>query len=433
MLPYFKRSEDQEGGDRALHGTGGPLGVSDARISLPVIDAFVAGCGQAGIGTEGPGHDLNGRSVEGAGLCQTTTRDGWRCSTATAYLAQRPPNLRIETDCAVQRVVIETAPDGTKRAAGLEYSRGDGAEACVATASKEVIVSAGAVGSPHLLMLSGIGEAAQLEAAGVAVTHDLDAVGKNLQDHLQVRSVYRSRCPTLNDAVRSPLGLLRMAWEWATRRSGPLTMAPTPAIAFGRTRGADGQPAASRPDVQIHFGPWTAKSRQTGLLGMSPFRILDEYSAFTMTTCQLRPRSRGEVRLNPEAPQEAPLLLPRYLSEPEDLATAVRGLRLTRSVARSAALGSLIEEELSPRPELETDAELEEYVRATGESIYHPVGTCAMGSGEAAVVDPRLRVHGVEGLRVVDASVMPTIVSGNTNAATVMIAEKGADMILEDA
>merc|ERR1711969_386666 len=150
-----------------------------------------------------------------------------------------------------------------------------------------------------------------------------------------------------------------------------------------------------------------------------------------MTTCQLRPRSRGEVRLNPDAPREAPLLLPRYLSDPEDLATAVRGLRLTRSVARSAALGSLIEEELSPRPELETDAELEEYVRATGESIYHPVGTCAMGSGEAAVVDPRLRVHGVEGLRVVDASVMPTIVSGNTNAATVMIAEKGADMILE--
>jgi len=326
VLPYFMRSEDQENGDRALHGKGGPLSVSRARVKLPVIDAFLQACAEVGIGSGG---DLNGRRPEGAGYGQTTTRDGWRCSSATAYLSpdvRARETLTVETGCTVSRILFADGGEGEGlRATGVEYSKQVLRQrtAHQVTARRETILAAGAIGSPHLLMLSGVGEPKELARHGIPLRHSLPGVGKNLQDHLQVRTTYRSSCRTINDEVRSPVGLLKMAFQWLFWRSGPLTMAPTPAVAFARTPLATG----GRPDVQIHFGPWTAKSRQTGFFGLSPFRVLDAHSAFTMTVCQMRPRSRGELLLNSAEPGDPPSIRPHYLSEPSDLATAVAGLR----------------------------------------------------------------------------------------------------------
>ncbi len=410
VLPYFKRCEDQERGADAYHGVGGPLGVSDMRVRRGVCDAFIAAAEELGIPRN---DDVNGARQEGAGYFQLTTRGGLRCSTAVAYLrpARGRPNLRIETGAQVLGVRFEG-----RRAVGVRYALRGGARE--ARARAEVVLCAGAIGSPQLLQLSGVGPGELLRGLGIEVVLDLPGVGENLQDHLQLRSIFRCTEPTLNDEVNNPLRKLLIGLEFLLRRSGPMSMGASQVYAFARTR-----PELETPDVQFHFQPLSADRPGAGL---------HRYSAFTASVCQLRPESRGTVRITSPDPRAYPAIRPNYLSTPGDQRTAVAALRLTRALAATRALAPYISEELVPGPEYRSDEELLERARAIGQTIYHAAGTCKMGPDPLAVVDERLRVRGIERLRVVDASIMPAITAGNTNAPTIMIAEKAADLIGED-
>lgn len=412
VLPYFKRSEDQERGADALHGAGGPLKVSDMRTRHAICAAVIRAAEQIGIPRN---DDINGASQEGAGYFQLTTANGRRCSAAVAFLrpAQQRANLRVITKAAATRVLFEG-----RRAVGVAFTA-DGT-AFEARAAGEVILAAGAIGSPHILELSGVGRGAVIRDFGLPILHELQGVGENLQDHLQARPVYKTKRPiTLNDQVRNPLRRMMMGVEYLARRTGPLSMAASEVVIFARTR-----PELDTPDIQFHIQPWSADSPGEGL---HPF------SAFTMSVCQLRPESRG--RLVPRSPDARvpPAIHPNYLATPNDQQTLVDGIKVGRKMAAAPALADEIESELRPGPKARSDADLLAWARDTATTIYHPVGTCKMGSDPGAVVDARLRVRGLEGLRVVDASIMPTLVSGNTNAPTIMIAEKAADMIREDA
>ncbi|MEZ5789851.1 MAG: choline dehydrogenase [Nitratireductor sp.] len=413
VLPFFRRSEDQERGEDAFHGVGGPLSVTDMRLRRRIVDAWVEAAQAAGYPFN---PDCNGRSQEGVGYFQLTARRGRRCSAAVAYLkpVRNRKNLTVVTHAHVQRIEIDNA-----RAKGVTYRDRSGQLQTV-TAAREVIVSAGSIGSPHILMLSGLGEADQLRRHGIDVQRDLPGVGKNLQDHLQARLVFKCNEPTLNDEVRSMSNQLRMAARYALFRSGPMTMAASLAFGFLRT----GNQVAT-PDIQFHVQPWSADSPGEGV---HPF------SAFTMSVCQLRPESRGEITLSSSSPDDYPKIHPRYLATETDRRTIVEGVRIARRIGRAEPLKSKIACEFRPGPEIDIndDASTLEWVRGNSTTIYHPTGTCKMGSGDDAVVDSRLRVHGIEGLRVADCSIMPEIVSGNTNAAAIMIGEKASDMILED-
>jgi len=411
VLPYFRRSEDQERGETAYHGVGGPLSVTDMRIRRDVCDAYVEAAGEIGIPAS---DDFNGPVQEGAGYFQLTARNGRRCSTAAAYL--RPVrgrrNLSVVTGALVRRLLL----DG-RRAVGVEYSRGDRIEAAMARG--EVVLAAGAIGSPHILELSGIGRGAVLQALGIPTVHELAGVGENLQDHLQARSIYRSTRPTLNDEVNNPLRKLSIGLEYLLFRRGPMSMGASQVCIFARTR-----PHLETPDVQFHIQPLSCDKPGDGL---------HRFSAFTASVCQLRPESRGRLLPRSASPRDPPAIHPNYLATATDQATLVDGMKMARRLAATRALSRFIVEELDPGPAVRSDAELLEHARNTATTIYHPVGTCKMGVDALAVVDPRLRVRGIAGLRVVDASVMPVIVSGNTNAPTIMIAEKAADLILADA
>ena len=411
VLPLFKRAEDQERGADAYHGTGGPLAVTDMRLSRPICDAWVEAAQAAGHAFN---PDYNGREQEGVGYFQLTTRNGRRCSAAVAYLrpARRRPNLRIVTRAATRSVILEG-----RRAVGVVYADAAGRER-VARARREVILCTGALGSPHLLMLSGIGPAEHLKEYGIEVAVDSPAVGANLQDHLQARLVYKCHEPTLNDEVRSLFDQARIGLRYLATRSGPMTMAASLAVGFMRTR-----PEVETPDIQFHVQPWSADSPGEGV---HPF------SAFTMSVCQLRPESRGTVRLKSGDPAEYPAIHPNYLATETDRRTIVEGVKIARSIAGHEPLRSRIASEFRPGPDVRGDEALLDWVRNTATTIYHPTGTCRMG-GEGAVLDARLRVRGVEGLRVADCSIMPEIVSGNTNAPAIMIGEKASDMIREDA
>ncbi|MCK5275481.1 MAG: GMC family oxidoreductase N-terminal domain-containing protein, partial [Alphaproteobacteria bacterium] len=284
----------------------------------------------------------------------------------------------------------------------------------------EVILSAGSIGSPQILMLSGVGPAQHLKDTGVEPVHDLAGVGENLQDHLQIRSVYKTREPiTLNDEVNNPIRKMLMGIEFMLFRTGPLTIAASQVCVFTKT-----DPGLATPDIQFHIQPLSADKPGDG-----PHK----FSAFTASVCQLRPESRGRILLKSPDPSAHPAIHANYLSTQTDQDIAVKAIKVTRKIAATEALGSLISEEYEPGPGVKTDEELLEYARNRSQTIYHPVGTCKMGADPMAVVDERLRLHGIEGLRVVDASIMPTLVSGNTNAPAIMIGEKAADMILEDA
>lgn len=411
VLPYFMRAEDQERGADAYHGTGGPLSVSNMRVRRDVCDAFIEGAVECGIPAR---DDFNRDNHEGAGYFQLTARNGRRCSTATGYLkpVRRRPNLTVLTNAHVERLHFDA-----RRATRVAYRRrGTRHEV---TAHREIILSAGAIGSPQLLQVSGIGPGELLQRLEIPVVHALPGVGQNLQDHLQIRSVYRCTRPTLNDEVNHPIRKMLIGLEYILFRTGPMSMGASQVAAFAKT-----DPMLATPDIQFHFQPLSADKPGAGL---------HRYSAFTSSVCQLRPESRGFIEIRSPDPDEPPAIHPNYLSTPTDQKVTVAGMKLSRRICATAAMSPMVAEELLPGAHVQTDEALLACARDIGQTIYHPVGTCKMGPDDQAVVDERLRVRGVEGLRVVDASIMPTITSGNTNAPTIMIAEKAADMILDDA
>jgi len=411
VLPYFKRSEAQERGADALHGAGGPLAVSDMRAHRSLCDKFIAAAAAAGIPLN---DDFNGPEQEGVGYFQLTMRGGLRCSSATAYLrpARRRPNLRIVTHALTRRLVLEG-----RRAARVEIERGGVAE--ILTARREIVLSAGAIGSPQILQLSGIGPGALLQRCGIPVQVELAGVGENLQDHLQARSVYEVNEPTLNDEVNRLTGRIRIGLDFILRRRGPMTMGASQVGAFTRTR-----PEIETPDIQFHIQP---------LSSQTPGHGLDPFSAFTSSVCQLRPESRGHVRIASADPRAHPEILANYLATETDRRTMIDGVRVSRRIAAAEPLAGIVRREREPGSGRQSDDEILGWIRDRATTIYHPAGTCRMGADAAAVVDERLRVRGVEGLRVADASIMPTITSGNTNAPAIMIGEKAAAMIREDA
>ncbi|MCP5151964.1 MAG: choline dehydrogenase [Ectothiorhodospiraceae bacterium] len=412
VLPYFLRSEDQERGESTWHGVGGPLAVSNMRIRRDVCDAFIRGAAELGLPTR---EDFNGEEQEGAGYFQLTARDGRRCSTAVGYLrpARKRRNLVVRTHAHTERLLLV---DG--RVIGVRYQGRDGA-AVEVEATREVVLSAGAIGSPQILQISGIGPPDVLGRAGVRCQHALPGVGRNLQDHLQVRSVYRCTRPTLNDEVNNPLRKALIGLEYIVRRTGPMSMGASQVAAFARTR-----PELETPDIQFHFQPLSADKPGEGL---------HRFSAFTVSVCQLRPESRGHIDIRSPDPHQHPAIEPRYLTAPTDRATVVAGMRLTRRLCATDAMRPFVAEEILPGSDVEGDDALLDAARRLSQTIYHPVGTCRMGEDPMAVVDARLRLRGLGGLRVVDASIMPTITSGNTNAPVIMIAEKAAELIRADA
>jgi choline dehydrogenase len=412
VLPYFRRAEDQERGEDSLHGVGGHLKVSDVCEPHPLCEAFIAAAQNCGFPRN---DDFNGATQEGAGYFQLTARNGRRWSTAVGYLkaARRRPNLAIEANALATRILFSG-----RRAVGVEYRQGSVTR--TAWADGEVIVSGGAFNSPQLLQLSGLGPAKLLRELGIAVIADMPGVGADLQDHLQIRFQYRCTEPiTMNDVINHWRHRCAAGLRYVLTRKGLLTIGAGYAGAFLRTR-----PELATPDVQIHF---LIFSTDTAGGALHPF------PGFITSVCQLRPHSRGSVRIKSSDPSAPPAIQPRYLTSRNDCDCVVDGMKLMRKVMDRPVMRKYIAEERAPGGHCTNDGDLLAFARATGTTVYHPTSTCRMGGDAAAVVDERLRVRGVERLRVVDASIMPTVVSGNTNAATVMIGEKGADMILQDA
>jgi len=412
VLPYFRRAEDQERGADALHGAGGHLKVSDVCEPHPLCEAFIEAAQQSGFPRN---DDFNGPTQEGAGYFQLTARNGRRWSTAVGYLkeAKRRPNLAVAPNALAARVLFSG-----KRAIAVEYRQGETTRTAYADA--EVIVAGGAFNSPQLLQLSGLGPAKLLRELGVAVLADMAGVGADLQDHLQIRMQYRCTEPiTMNDVINDWRYRYGAGLRYLLSRKGLLTIGAGYAGAFLRT-----QPDLATPDVQIHFLIFSADAAGAAL---------HAFPGFMTSVCQLRPESRGFVRIKSSDPSVPPAIQPRYLSSRADCDCVVDGMKLMRRVMDQPVMRRYIAEERAPGAQCTSDADLLAFARDTGTTVYHPTSTCRMGSDPGAVVDERLRVRGFERLRVVDASIMPTVVSGNTNAAAVMIGEKGADMILEDA
>ncbi|USZ51034.1 GMC family oxidoreductase [Halomonas sp. DN3] len=410
VLPYFKKSECQERGADDYHGADGPLKVSDLRLRREIAERFIEAAKASGIPEN---RDVNGPSQEGVGYFQQTSYKGFRCSTAKAFLrpALKRSNLTLVKRAHCQRLLLEG-----KRVVGVEYRQGQSTHR--ASARLEVLLSSGAIGSPQILQCSGIGDPDHLAEVGVDCRHALPGVGENLQDHLQIRLVFKTSCRTLNDEVRHPLRKLAVGTQYALTRTGPLTLAASQVCIFTQSReGLD------RPDIQFHMQPLSADKPAEGV---HPF------SAFTSSVCQLRPTSRGRIRITSADPAVYPSIQPNYLSTEEDCRVAVDAIKVARRIAEQAPLAEVITDEYVPGREYQSDEQLLEAARRYSQTIYHPAGTCKMGHDDLAVVDDRLRVHGLEGLRVVDASIMPIIVSGNTNAPTIMIAERAADMIKAD-
>ncbi len=414
VLPYFVRAERNQRGASEYHGADGPLGVSDVGEPHELAEAFIDACVESGMSRTG---DFNGASQEGAGYFQLTTWRGRRCSSAVGYLrpARNRPNLHVRTNAVASRLLVE---NGEVR--GIEYLQAG--ERIIARARAEVILSAGAIQSPQLLMLSGIGDPDELGRHGIDVVHANPAVGRNLQDHLQIRLIHECNKPvTTNDDLRSLYRKFRMGLRYVMSRSGPLSIGINQAGAFTWTGVDNDRPG--EPDIQFHFAALSAEM---------PGAPLHDFSGFTSSVCQLRPESKGWLALKSTDPHEPPAMHPNYLSTDLDRRTVVASLRVARRVSESPSLARYIRREHAPGPDVVDDDSLLEFARETGVTIFHPSCTCRMGPGPNSVVDHRLRVRGVGRLRIADCSIMPSLVSGNTHAGVVMIAEKASDMILED-
>jgi len=409
VLPYFIKSEHNSRGASEAHGADGPLWASDIEEKNELMEAIIRGAGELGVPRT---DDFNRGDQEGIGYFQLFTRNGWRNSSAVAYLkpARGRGNLRVETDAQATGLIL----DG-RRATGLRY-RKNGVMHEV-RAAREVILSAGSLQSPQLLQLSGIGPAELLRRHGIGVVHDLPGVGQNLQDHLQFRLMYRvSRPITTNDDLRTLAGQARIGLKWLTRGTGPLGIGINQGGLFTRIL-----PGSRTPDIQFHFATLSAEQA-----GGKPH----PWSGCTFSVCQLRPESRGNVEIRSADPLQPPAMRPNYLSTEKDRICAVEAIKYARKLAATDALKPYLESEYKPGASVRSDDEILEFARENGATIFHPTGTCKMGSDRMAVTDAGLRVRGIAGLRVVDCSIMPTLVSGNTHAPAVMIAEKASDMIL---
>jgi len=412
VLPYFKKAENQTRGADPYHGTGGPLTVSDWRHDDPLSEAFVKAAVEAGIPFN---KDFNGATQEGVGFFQTTTRRGRRASSAFSYLrpARSRSNLRVETDALAQRLIFEG-----RRARAVDYRQNGVVRR--ARARREILVSSGAYNSPQLLQLSGVGPAELLQRHGIDVVLDAPGVGNDLQDHLQVRVMMRcAQRVTLNDVVNSPFRSVMAGLQYAALRKGPLTIAAGTSGAFFKT-----SPRLATPDIQIHFIPFS-----TDKMGEK----LHPFPGFSASVCQLRPESRGSLRIRSADPAAPPEIRINYLATETDRSANIDAIRMLRKILAAPALKPYVVDEVEPGANVVSDEEILAFCRQRGSTVYHPTSTCRMGSDPLAVVDARLRVRGIDGLRVVDASVMPDLMSGNTNAPVIMIAEKASDMILQDA
>ncbi len=419
VLPYFKRSEHFAGGAGARRGQGGPLHVSDVSLDChPLCQAYLAAGAEIGLPRSA---DFNGAEPEGVGLYQITTRNGLRMSAARAYLrpAVKRPNLRVETKAQATRIVF----DGT-RAVGVEYRKGD--ERKTARAGGEVILAAGAIGSPMLLQHSGVGPPEVLRPLGIAVLCERPAVGRNLQDHLCIDHLYRARVPTLNQELGTWPGRIRVALRYLAARRGPLAMSVNQGGGFVRTR-----PELERPNIQLYFSPL---SYTRAVPGKRALMRPDAFPGFLLSAQPCRPTSRGHLQIRSPDPFAPPAIFPNSLATAEDCRDLLEGSKLLRRLAAAPSLAAVIDAELQPGPERQSDAALEDDMRKRASTVFHPVSTCRMGPDALAnVVNHELTVYGTQGLRVIDASVFPAVTSGNTNAPTIMVAEKGADLVLRDA
>ncbi len=446
VLPYFKHHEDYHKGADALHGargvptellgpdqpkdlyrtlmrhheTGGEWRIEKQRLRWDVLDAFAQAAVQAGVPAN---DDFNRGSNEGVGYFEVNQKSGWRWNTAKAFL--RPtcygrPNFEMWTSAQVAKLVVETDADGGKRCTGVQVWTGE--EMVTASATREVVLTAGSIGSTQILQLSGIGPAALLQQHGVPVVHELPGVGANLQDHLQIRSVYKVRnVKTLNTMANNLWGKAMIGLEYLLKRSGPMSMAPSQLGAFTRS-----DPAQAWPNIEYHVQP----------LSLDAFgEPLHNFNAFTASVCNLNPTSRGTIQIRSPRFEDAPAIAPNYLSTAEDRKVAADSLRVTRRIVSQPALAKYQPEEWKPGVQYQSDEDLARLAGDIATTIFHPVGTTRMGRADdaMAVVDPQLRVRGIRGLRVADAGVMPTITSGNTNSPTLMIAEKAAHWIIADA
>ncbi len=412
VLPYFLKSQNYDGPADPMHGQGGEWHVEDMRVNWKVLDLFKDAAAEMGI-PHTP--DFNRGDTEGMGYFKVNQKKGMRWSTASAFLKPvlKRPNLTLWTKAQATRLLVESG-----RVVGLELRHAGRTK--TVRANREVVLSAGAVNSPHLLQLSGIGAPDLLAQHQISVVHALPGVGENLQDHLQLRMIFQVKgLPTLNERANSLLGKSGMGLEYALFRRGPMTMSPSQMGGFTRS-----SPEYATPNIQFHVQP----------LSLDKFgEPLHWFPAFTATACDLRPRSRGHVRLKSKDPLQAPAIQPNYLSDPADRRVAVDAIKLVRKIVTgSKAFAPYQPKEYKPGAQITSDADLAHAAGDIGTTIFHPVGTCRMGDDAMAVVDTHLRLRGLRGLRVADASIMPTLVSGNTNSPTIMIAEKAAEMILED-
>ncbi|MFA9473315.1 MAG: GMC family oxidoreductase [Filomicrobium sp.] len=416
VLALFKRSESYEQGETEYHGSGGGLAVNKTRAKSPISEAFIDAAVEMGVPRT---DDVNGPTQEGVDYFPQTAKNGFRCSSARAFLhpIRGRANLDIVTHAHTQK--LNFSDDNPNRITGVDYLRKGSPQTAEVKPGGEVILSAGAIGSPQIMELSGIGKADVLKAAGVNLRHELPGVGECLQDHLQIRLVYEVNVPTLNDAINNFLHRMGIGVQYVLTRTGPMSMGASQVCIFARS-----MDVLETPDIQFHFQPLSADK---------PGIVMHPFSGITSSVCQLRPESRGHVHIATPNAADHPKIVPNYLSTKGDQDCAVRAVEFARAMTKTKALNPFITREHMPSGNPETYDELLDAARNMGQSIYHPTSTCRMGNDPLAVVDDRLRVRGLTGLRIADASIMPTLVSGNTNAPVIMIGEKASDMILEDA
>ncbi|MER9616512.1 GMC family oxidoreductase N-terminal domain-containing protein [Mesorhizobium sp. M0207] len=418
LLPAFKALEDNQAGADQWRGVGGPLHVTDCSTSVhPLTKRYLAAANQAGLPLN---PDFNGASQEGVGVYQITTRNGRRMSAARAFLrpAMKRKNVRVEINALATKILFEG-----KRAVGIEYLQNGATK--TARAGREVILSGGSVNSPQLLQLSGVGPSALLGALGIPVVHANENVGANLQDHVGINYTFKGRLPTLNQILRPWWGKLLVGMQYVFLRSGPLSLSMNNAGGFFRT-----DPATARPNMQLYFQAFSTVIPKSG---ERPILTPDPWPGFSIGLSNCRPSSRGEIMIRSANPRDYPKIVANAFSTEADVAEMLAAVKFVRKIASMPAMAEIIEEEVLPGPSITSDADLIQDFRKRSGTVYHPVSTCRMGPDPArAVVDPRLKVHGIQALRVIDASIFPDNITGNTNAAAIMTGWKGAELVLED-